>query len=41
LSADAVAYIVKGLAKRAGLNPAAFSAHSLRAGLVTEAFHNE
>jgi site-specific recombinase XerD len=35
LSGRAVADVVKGYAKRAGLDPAAFGGHSLRAGFVT------
>jgi len=41
LSTDAVGYIVKGLAKKAGLDVRQYSAHSLRAGLVTQGFMNE
>jgi integrase len=37
LSGEAVALIVKRCAAQAGLNPAGFSGHSLRAGLVVEA----
>lgn len=37
LDAQTVALIVKGAAKAAGLDPAAFAGHSLRAGLATEA----
>jgi len=37
LSARGVARIVKARAKRAGLDPAVFGAHSLRSGFVTEA----
>jgi integrase len=36
-----VPYIVKRFAAAAGLDPAQFSGHSLRAGLVTQAFINE
>jgi site-specific recombinase XerD len=35
LSGRAVADVVKGYAKRAGLDPAAFGGHSLRAGFIT------
>jgi site-specific recombinase XerD len=38
LSTDAVACVVKRLARTVGLDPKEFSAHSLRAGLVTEGF---
>lgn len=41
LSGEAVAYVTKRCAKRAGLNPSEFSAHSLRSGHVTVAFANE
>lgn len=37
LSAQAVALVVKSAAAAAGLNPEAYSGHSLRAGLVTQA----
>jgi site-specific recombinase XerD len=37
LSTRAVADVVKGYAKRAGLDPAEFAGHSLRAGFVTSA----
>jgi integrase len=37
LSARAVARIVKACAERAGLDPAAFAGHSLRAGFITSA----
>jgi site-specific recombinase XerD len=37
LSGESVALIVKRCAAQAGLNPAGFSGHSLRAGLVVEA----
>jgi len=37
LSAQAVAGVVKTYAKRAGLDPADFAGHSLRAGFVTSA----
>ena len=35
LSAESVADIVKAYAERAGLDPAQFSGHSLRAGFLT------
>lgn len=41
LSADIVPYIVKRFCRAAGLDPAQFSGHSLRAGHVTQAFLNE
>lgn len=37
MSTRAVADVVKACAKRAGLDPAEFSGHSLRAGFVTSA----
>ena len=37
LSDKAVARLVKGAAERAGLDPARYSGHSLRAGLATAA----
>jgi integrase len=37
LTAESVANIVKAYAKRAGLEPAAFAGHSLRAGFLTSA----
>jgi site-specific recombinase XerD len=40
LTARAVALIVKRYAERAGLDPALFSGHSLRAGFVTSAFEH-
>jgi len=41
LSTDAIAYIVKGCAKRAGLDVREFSAHSLRSGHVTQCILND
>ena len=41
ISCDLVPHIVKRFAKSAGLDPAQFAGHSLRAGHVTEAFLNE
>ena len=41
ISHELVNLAVKRLAKAAGLNAAEYSAHSLRAGLVTQAFQNE
>src|SRR5262249_33539571 len=41
LSTDAVAYIVKGCAKRAGMDARQISAHSLRSGHVTQAILND
>lgn len=41
ISADLVPYVVKRFAKAAGLDPAQFAGHSLRAGHVTQAFLNE
>ena len=41
LSKDMVSYVVKRLAKRVGLDPKAFAAHSLRSGHVTQALLND
>jgi integrase len=41
ICAELVPYVVKRFAKAAGLDPAQFSGHSLRAGHVTQAFLNE
>lgn len=41
LSTDSVGYICKRAAKRAGLNPDHFAAHSLRSGHVTQSLLND
>jgi site-specific recombinase XerD len=40
LRADSIAWIVKRAVRRAGLNPADYAGHSLRAGLATQAAMN-
>jgi hypothetical protein len=40
MSPEAVAIVVKRYAAAAGLNPAIYAGHSLRAGLVTQAAMN-